>query len=168
MKVITFSRFFPAKHPRKSEETEFVWKIWKGLFDEPDDALYSHEVAGMWSAYREVYDSIKAKHHTIRAGNRWEVGDFFSPRVWSGLPYRSKQIEFAPPVEIKKIWNVNIGGERFNKCVSVVHENSKYETLIPLSDVAKNDGLTNDDFISWFPNNFSGQIICWNDKINYV
>lgn len=36
------------------------------------------------------------KHHTIRAGNRFKTGDYFSPRVWSGSPYNSKQLNMRP------------------------------------------------------------------------
>jgi len=180
MKVITFARYFPKKHQREGEATFFVERIWKGLDT-------GNRMNGEYSIYYKLPRLMKdghwqlphlwrdqmidkkffPKYHTIRAGKRWKVGDWFSPRIWSGLPYRSKQIQFAPDIQIKNIWDVNIGGERFNKCVSVVHDNSKYETLIPLADVAKNDGLSNDDFINWFPNNFSGQILCWSNKIKY-
>lgn len=34
-----------------------------------------------------------------------KVGDKFSPRVWSGKPYRSKMITIAPDIEVKQIWD---------------------------------------------------------------
>lgn len=162
MRVITFSRVFPSTHPRKGERTLFVEKI-----------LISLGSKNLYNPSRiqdlDQLQILKAdpKYHTIRAGNRWKVGDFFSPRVWSGLPYRSKQIEFARPIEIKKIWEVDISGDGLRKTVGIIHKLSAYRTLIPLCDVAKNDGLTCDDFISWFPKSGTFQIICWNHLIVY-
>lgn len=136
-KVITFSKFFPAYHPRKGEPTFFVEQIQGGL-----------------------------KVHTIRAGSRWKVGDKFSPRIWSGKPYRTPQLTIAPDIEIKKIWDVEIaiglGGIRING-------DWNFTDFYPLLEkLSKNDGLTISDFKSWFNTpSFIGQIICWNENINY-
>lgn len=181
MRVITFSTKFPKYHPRAGEETMFIEKIWKGLktSDRRDGeyTIWSKHPrlmkAGYWQLPHVWSDKMNdkkftPKFHTIRAGDRWKVGDFFSPRIWSGRPYASKQIVIAPPIEIKKIWQVEISGEELRKTVGIIHSYSIYQTLIPLADVAKNDGLSIEDFINWFPKNFVGQIICWNDKINYL
>lgn len=47
-----------------------------------------------------------SKEHTIRKGKRWKVGDKFSPRIWSGKPYKSKQIILAPDTEIKQVFDI--------------------------------------------------------------
>jgi hypothetical protein len=171
MKVITFSRTFPSYHPRKGQPTYFVEKFLNGLIqlglDGMDDPLPS------WS--NEFCESIKndikeTKHHTIRAGKRWKVGDKFSPRVWSGKPYNSKQIIIAPDIEIKNVWNFEIkiievdGG-----FASKVFINDKRVSPDLLIEIAVNDGLLLEDFLSWFkyPKDFSGQVICWNNKISY-
>jgi len=42
--------------------------------------------------------------------------------------------------------------------------------LIPARDVALNDGLSYQDFFSWFgikKKLFEGQIICWSNDIDY-
>lgn len=108
------------------------------------------------------------KNHTIRAGHRWKVGDKFSPRVWSGKPYRSPQVILAPDVEIKKIFDIRIKGWHVfinNKLYSGLWNASRAILL------AKNDGLEIEDFWSWFSQkgepDFEGQIICWNEKITY-
>jgi len=31
--VLTFSRYYPAYHPKVKQETFFVEKIWRGLYD---------------------------------------------------------------------------------------------------------------------------------------
>lgn len=167
MRVITFSRFFPSKHPRKGEPTYFVEKIWNDIQDSFFDQLPQLNLDPM------IEDK---KGHTIRAGNRWKVGDFFSPRVWSGLPYRSKQIQFAPLIEIKKVWNFVITPHKENGYSIHINKNYvadwKFKTAnIMLKEVAKNDGLSKEDFIAWFDcvknPHFIGQVICWNEKINY-
>lgn len=114
---------------------------------------------------------VPPKHHTIRAGNRWKVGDWFSPRVWSGKPYASKQIEFAPPIQIKKVYPILIN-TRFITPVLFINDAQKHFTLF--NSLAKNDGLEYNDFVSWFrlhpkakSEPFTGQILCWNESIEY-
>ena len=114
----------------------------------------------------EVDDRILGvKKHTIRKGNRWKVGDKFSPRVWSGKPYHSKHIILCKDIEIKKIWSFAAdGGGYFYLNGEQLDVTSELQALIPL-----NDGLSSEDFLNWFPVNkaFEGQIICWDDNINY-
>ncbi len=184
-KVITFSRFFPATHPRKGEPTYFVEKMWASLglkFNEKEQypiypALNGFDIRSVNS--REVYyktcdmvhHSFKhrnqiPKHHTIRAGRGRKVGDIFSPRVWSEKPYSSKQIIFAPDIEIKQIYDINIDLH------GIMYINS-YKWNRPYDEIATNDGLSNQEFIDWIikpavkNKGFDGQIICWNDKIQY-
>lgn len=106
-------------------------------------------------------DFVSYKHHTIRAGHRWKAGDWFSPRVWSGKPYRSKMIQFAPDIQIKKVWDFEcdgldgwyMNGSQFNYTWSL--------------QLAMNDGLTLADMQEWFNKPFDGQIISWCDSIEY-
>ena len=172
-KVITFSRYFPATHPKKGQPTFFVEKIFNSL-DLPDYKIMTlHDLYGdeinptedefMSGSCNPLFDH-KPKYHTVRAGSRWKVGDKFSPRVWSGKPYQSKQIIIAPDIEIKKIWNIDI-----------MHAHSWFSVMINgkenhWHELAKNDGLSSVDFMDWFKksnNIFIGQIICWNENIKY-
>ncbi len=169
MKVIIFSRTFPAYHPRKGEHTFFVEKFLKGFEKENWYADNLYDVGQkLGFPYADVFlnrvDSMQPKNHTIRAGHRWKVGDKFSPRIWSGKPYRSKQIVIAPDIEIKNVWDFKlIGGHCFTSWKEYLNDDD-------LKIIAKNDGLSLDDFIAWF-NNFSKnceyQIICWSDSISY-
>lgn len=119
------------------------------------------------------------KKHTIRSGKRWKTGDMASIRVWgddinpkSGRkgPYHSKQITIASDVEVVvfdfeiKKGSIYIQG----KCVYDFCE-EKDINIVNLKKLAENDGLTDSDLLSWFkyPNDFSGQIICWNKSIKY-
>lgn len=166
-KVITFSRVFPGYHPKAGEPTNFVEKIWESFIQTEQFTLSRccelsrHLGIGDYNMNNIRQIRFEPKHHTIRAGHRFYVGECFSPRIWSGKPYRSKQLIIGPDIEIKSIWNFKIKST-----------GAMYLEGFPPYDidmVAKNDGLSNEDFLDWFeyPRQFTGQIICWNEKINY-
>jgi hypothetical protein len=170
-RVITFSRNFPATHPKKGEPTYFVEKIVSDIhsqgvrpYDIPEEIFCT-----------EMYLLCEPKHHTIRAGNRWKVRDKFSPRVWSGKPYRSPQITIAPDITITGILDFKIEVDKDYICVLInnypfYEENSEMVTQVEaLETLARNDGLSIEDFKSWFNwgQPFTGQIICWNKEIGY-
>lgn len=188
MKVITFSRQFQSKHPRKGEDTYFVEAILTQLagvdYTSHNYFMLLCELNPLLPEtllhefHYSLSENIEPKSHTIRAGNRFKEGESFSPRIWSAKPYASKQIIFAPPVELKKTWNYEVrvsneGVERWFLNGTSVSESNEYmqqwfnENLI--KEIAKNDGLELSDFLNWFnhPSNFSGQIICWNENIKY-
>ncbi len=143
-RVITFSSKFPAKHPKAGQATNFAELILNG-----------------------------GKIHTIRAGRRWKKGMMFSPRSWSGKPYCSKQVAIAPDMELTKVYNIEIFdlNTRYMHIGVEVKANEWY--LLPLADVAKNDGLSIEDFEAWFnihpkkEETFVGQILCWTNNIDY-
>jgi hypothetical protein len=163
MKVLTFSRHYPKGHPKVGTETNFPEKIMACLADNiPNWTMKDDFVLYDWYAY---YNCTMLKHHTIRSGSRFKPGDMASLRVWSGVPYRSKQIEFAQ-VEVKKVWKIEISEFWFlNGCIM------EHDQVIEL---AKNDGLAYDDFVSWFnihpkkKDVFRGQVISWNSSIEYI
>ncbi len=157
----------------KAEPTYFVEKITRSLLEQGNRPVDIN-----CDFNEEMYYIVEGKHHTIRAGNRWKVGDKFSPRVWSGKPYASKQIEIAPAIEIKKIWKYEIkvpskGVEQWLLNDTMVSESNEYMqqwfNAGLIEAIAKNDGLTLSDFLNWFqhPKPFIGQIIAWNESINY-
>jgi hypothetical protein len=189
-RVITFSRVFPSYHPRAGEPTYFVEKVLKSLYDPalilnpPQEfkTVGGHDITNL--NLKQPIEPFDPKHHTIRAGHRFKVGDFFSPRVWSNSvnpksgrsgPYHSKQITFAPDIEVKKTWDFDIDEN------GIVSLNGEY--LLEYEDgrmndveqqIATNDGLSDIDFFHWliYPvyksaKPFDGQIICWNENINY-
>lgn len=162
MRVITFSRQFPAKHPRAGEPTFFAEKIVRSL------GLHNQYISEQKHTCLNDFSMAldEPKHHTIRAGSRWKVGDQFSPRIWSGKPYASKQIEIAPPITIVKIWRFEAFSELF------LLNGKPFD--VTSSDIPENDGLSTDDFLNWFDihpkkdgTHFIGQILCWNEFIIY-
>lgn len=172
-RVITFSQTFPSYHPRKGKQTHFVEKIWNSR---PYCDLFNlnpgkeKETELFWETIAMNFHTIGRKYHTIRAGHRWKAGDKFSPRVWSGKPYRSKQIIFAPDIEIKKLWDIEI---RPRQTYTAIYLNGnrvfELEAIHLIQQMAANDGLSYTDFLAWFkyPQPFQGQIICWDENVNY-
>lgn len=189
-RFITFSRQYPSYHPKAGQPTYFVEKIVGGLVSGDvkgcgTELIKSLRDSGLLSisVLNEITKGTYAqyKHHTIRAGNRWKVGDWFKPVVWgndvnpkSGRsgPYHSKQIQFAPEIQVKKTWDVDIHGTDW-----YLDGRHEYTTgwNISKETIAGNDGLNLIDFYDWFTlspdfkkkQEFFGQIICWNENIEY-
>jgi hypothetical protein len=172
-KVITFSRVFPKGHIRAGEPTFFVEQIYNSLLMTMDRFKLPDNIEFLKSLSSRT--DLGLKHHTIRAGNRFKAGEYFSPRVWSGKPYKSKQVIIAPDIEIKKVWDFGIEVDKDYITVLIdgevfAEENQSFITQkLALETLAKNDGLFIENFKSWFQwgKPFYGQIICWNDKIDY-
>ncbi len=166
-KVITFSTAFPKYHPKAGQPTYFVERLHKSLdgYREIERLEVTPDLMPFFN-FAE-YGNCDPKHHTIRSGNRWKVGDKFSPRIWSEIPYQSKQIIIAPDIEIKKIYDFYIDP------LSGDYVLDGFPVKIDkLKIIATNDGFTElDDFELWFKlkkgEYFYGQIICWNDEIDY-
>lgn len=160
MRIMTFARFFPAYHPKAGQPTYFVEKINAGLSELNLINDLCHLPSDLeWN--RAAFQDCDPKYHTIRAGHRWKAGDYFSPRIWSGKAYRSGQVIIGPDIEIKKTWDIIFYENGIIGINGLLFSEHK-----PL---AKNDGLSFEDFNAWFPSGkkFDGQIICWNYKIEY-
>lgn len=187
-RVITFSRVFPAYHPKAGQPTNFIRKILKARYLSGD--LTANQIlkiskelglAGMQTA-QGVFEymnrlEISPKHHTIRGveKRRWNAGEKFSPRAWSGIPYRSKQISLGPDIEILDEYDVKISlfdGHILDASVdNPVYRTAVRENTDVISLMAGNDGLLPEDFKDWFREGlteekpFIGQIICWTPKL---
>lgn len=175
-KVITYSRKFPKKHIREGEETFFVEKLFSslGATTSLTDLIKLNPKIKDQHILKDIHCDIIAgciffnkepKNHTIRAGNRFKKGDYFSPRVWSGKPYCSPQIILAKDVLITEVYDIEIFPTNeiyINKKFFGSFGSENFYTL------ANNDGLSGKDFISWFSKlPFKGQIICWNKEVKY-
>lgn len=169
-KVLTFSRTYPSYHPRAGEPTYFVEKIWDATSLPCVDDLHclSDEKINFM---RRGSDLIWPKYHTIRSGHRFKPGDKFSPRVWSGKPYHSKQIIIASDIEVVRTWDFVIQNRDIFVDKQIVFDSDAqfFENSKILNAIALCDGLTLVDFLAWFkyPTDFDGQITCWSDTVNY-
>lgn len=153
-KVTTFSRSFPSYHPKSGNPTFFVENI-------------QHQFGCIWldemSEECQKTVRLRPKKHTVRKGSCFKAGEKFSPRIWSGVPYKSKQKIFCPDIEVKKVWDITI-----NFAYELIKINNKEIDPSHFEMLAHNDGLTFDEFESWFGKKlFQGQIICWDDDVQY-
>ena len=160
--VLTLSKTFPAKHPRKGEPTNF-------------DAQVLNSV---WSAHNMSlrYMKFGIKLHTIRENyalwsKRFEQIDegkaCLSIRYWIGKPYHSKQFEICKltkedgiGLQEAYIESVQYGSNGMNLSLMIVggYNTPPFEPLLwqiqePIVDgetIAKNDGLSLQDWLPFF------------------
>jgi hypothetical protein len=173
-KVITFSKTFPSYHPKVDEATLFPEKLFNCFLKERIHKYSELNTAALNEGNKHIIHSIypyDSKGHTIRARNRFKEGEYFSPRIWSGTPRRSKQVILAPDTKILKIWDFKM---IFDTEIAMLHiyVNNSIAYLPLQAFLARNDGLSTQDFIHWFmlspefkkTNKFEGQIIYWSEK----
>ena len=189
---IKFSRTYPAHHPKAGQQTYFVEKFWKCLWDL--EKINVNPMDGYFQKYDEVFPVTSdpkenihlhlPKHHTIRNGHRWKKGDYFQPSVWgddinpkSGRsgPYHSKSINIAPPTLITDVYDFKMSARLWiDECEFFL--NHQFLNIKELTQVALNDGLDVLDLVYWFAGkgqanskrkSFDGQVIIWNEKIKY-
>lgn len=131
--VLTVSRTFPAKHPRKGDKTFFIEKIKSARLIQPYVKVFLPKI----HTIRANYPLWEKRIKEVQEGKA-----VLSLRYWSEKPYRSKQIEFA----------------RIDKDSGVGIQQFFMWTFSPLVDgftvdpneICQNDGLSLDDFKSWF------------------
>lgn len=166
-RVLKFMKTYPKGHILEGQPTYFVEKIWKWAWDN------SERLAWDIGHYQMTHDDFfhpggsrivsihdfAPKIHTIREGDRWEVGDVIVPQVWQGLPYRSKTITFLGDIVVKQVRKIDIRGNLL--CIDMVPIGALDGSWGDVRKLAMNDGLTLPAFQSYFNREFSGQIIQW-------
>lgn len=154
--VITLSQQFPKGHRRHGEPTYFREQFQNTILDDAgvsacDCCKYETrdcEVCG----YKAV--NFRKKIHTIRANYPlWEQrfaeierGDAcLSVRQWTGMPYRSKQVEIGCLTARDGIGIQEFSLEQIRRLIS-----KGMLSVGWISDVARNDGLDYEDWQNWF------------------
>lgn len=141
---ILFSTTFPYDHPRGGHATFFKEKIWRAINNDTNLPWKIHTI-------RKNYD------YWYRQINSIKNSGYLSLRTWDGRPYHSRQIEFA------RISGLNIGVQE----LTIKLEDGELVPYIdgmlfdcwcdfvmsledPLTYIARNDGLSLQDWINWF------------------
>lgn len=135
--VITVSRHFQTTHSRKGEPTFFLSKI-----------AYGEKI----HTIRGNYDLWAKRINEVKDGRA-----ILSLRYWSDKPYRSKQKEFK---RLDKSDSVGIQKLTFKPeyiltaktLVTGIPSLAGYSSSINIEELAKNDGLSLQDFREWFKN----------------
>lgn len=123
--VLTVSELFPKTHKKSGKPTGFLLSI------KHYDKI--HTIRGNYDLWAKRFEKI----------NKGEA--ILSVRIWSGKPYQSKQQEIFK--YDKKTHGIGLQKlEQPNNFVFAPIEGKK----VPWDLVAKNDGLSFDDFCDWF------------------
>jgi hypothetical protein len=161
-------------HIRAGEPTYFVEKVQGCLYnmgvDLSDQIKHpeTHMSNNMWHQC--------PKHHTIRMGRHFKANDELTLAAWSGKPYRSKQVKLwtGPIRAVDIVIQINRLYNSMKVCKVVRFSNGPgiHITLDSINKVelAKNDGLSLQDFEAWFNLPFGdheAQILIWNPEIYY-
>lgn len=139
--VLMLSKNFFGKHPRKGQPTDFKRKIFTNE--------KKHTIRGNYGYWSGVAREVNAKRAVL------------SVRQWEGMPYRSKQVEVfcftklgCQKIHIGINWLLCI-----DEVCSLTDKND-VKDMARWEQLAKNDGLTLEDFNAWFGNKpFDGAII---------
>jgi len=154
--VLTVSRVFPCTHKRKGEETRFGQKLQNGILKQsligncnvipiipiPEDSFKIHTIRA--NKKGTAFENWSKKVKQIQEGEA-----ILSIRYWSGKPYNSKQVEICQldndsGIGVQQIWFSNSVDFPRVRC-----ENKSILALMP-NNLAKNDGLSFEDFKEWF------------------
>lgn len=151
--VLMISRVFPKTHPKSGQPTYFKARILANECLTPSDLSDIPPIGFLDLAHNP-------KRHTIRTNyelwakradkiNRGEA--VLSLRQWTGSPYKSKQREFM------QLTKIGVQRVYFEHDVAVVYSQRPWREkplcmpwLYNGRDLAKNDGLSFDDFWTWF------------------
>ncbi len=124
--VLTVSKQFPKTHKKAGKSTGFVENISR-LFSKDSEKIHT---------IRSNYDLWQKRAKEINEGKA-----ILSIRYWSEMPYRSKQVEICKleRVGVEKL-------EQPDNFVFAPIEGKPIDWEV----VAKNDGLSFEDFCEWF------------------
>ena len=124
--VLTVSKEFQKTHSKAGKSTGFVENI-SFLFTQRNTKIHT---------IRSNYDFWLNRVNQINDGKA-----ILSIRYWSGKPYNSKQVEI---IRLKKV-----GIQKLEDPTNFVFAPIDGK-IINWQDVAKNDGLSFEDFCEWF------------------
>ena len=122
--VLTVSKHFPQTHKRSGEYTGFVENI-RQLFS--GNCKKIHTIRSNYELWRKRAEEINSGRAVL------------SIRYWSEKPYRSKQVEICrlEKIGLEKLYFEKVGDYQMPR-------------LTDLTTLAKNDGLSIQDFKDWF------------------
>lgn len=138
---IMLSKVFPATHSRKGEPTYFSQKVQAGQHP----TAFPNEVPKLHTI-RENYDLWRDRIAQVQAGEA-EI----CMRQWTGAPYRSKTVEI-----MRLGWQDGVGIQKLNfgwhngEQIPVIEGWYMYGENGSKAELAKNDGLSLEDWQEWF------------------
>lgn len=134
--VLTLIKEFPAYHPRKGEPTNFLEKFLNGQ-TKTSDCRKIHTIRANYTLWAKRIADVQRGEAVL------------SVRQWTGRPYMSKQTTIATltaedGVGLQQLTDIDTNAYCFYPCVRIDKRN------IDKVLVAKNEGLSLDDWREWF------------------
>jgi len=126
---------FPKKHIKEKQPTLFIENIIKGI--------KIHTIRRNFDLWRKRMDDVNAGIAEL------------SLRFWTGIPYKSKQKEF---LRLNKHSGCGYQQLDFDAALGIFIDS--YDSYVSIKEIAKNDGLSFDDFKSWFKNYNLSETMC--------
>ena len=145
--VITLSRNFPAKHPRKGEPTNFDTQLLNAVLSAHNMSIGFPQVGMKLHTIRGNYELWSKRFEQIEAGNA-----ALSIRCWSGKPYHSKQMEIC---KLTKDDGIGIQKMEFLAFQELYRKDAGIwiaGNVLPIDgreQIAINDGLILQDWDDW-------------------
>lgn len=128
--VLTISKTFPVKHKKAGQPTNYQYLI--------QQFTKRHTIRSNFDLWKKRIDEVNEGKACI------------SLRQWEGKPYNSKQ------VELWQYWGKEIGYQMLEFSASGLNGMIMIDKGFPeqgsyhIEEIAKNDGLSEDDFRDWF------------------
>lgn len=143
--ILPLCKTFPATHKRAGEKTDFEGKI------ERKEKIHTirHDAKGIW----------EKRFAKIKAGVM-----YLAMKEWTGRPYNSEQRDLTQRTREDGIGLQKIEMIYADANILMAKVDDKF---VDPAIIAKNDGLSLEDFIEWFfhgkSGSFSGKIIHFTD-----
>ena len=154
--VLTVSKTFPKNHKQAGKETDFVKKI-QAAIDCTEDCGGECNICSSRNfkelkklhTIRANYELWKKRIDEVNAGNA-----VLSIRYWSGRPYYTKQVEIC---QLGKDSGCGVQALIFTDktlhsatAFGPEYPNPTWYLGVNIGGLAKNDGLSELDFVEWF------------------
>lgn len=137
--VLTLSKTFPKWHPRAGQATFFKDKFHAAITNNDEYWNKLHTIRANYELWRKRFEQIESGEACL------------SIRQWTGKPYASKQIEIA---RLTKEDGIGLQKLEFEKCRGSygqpITKAIVRGTWVVNPMLAKNDGLSLDDWYTWF------------------
>lgn len=131
--VLTVSRNFLAYHPKAGQPTSFIEKL---RFESPEGPNKIHTIRANPEGWERRIKQILAGEACL------------SLRYWSGKPYKSVQGYIATLKE-------SVGHQKITICNPITGLEAYVDgKQVDITSLARNDGLSREDFEAWFAPHF--------------
>lgn len=176
--ILQFSTVFPeGKGMLSGMKTGFVERIILGLvyFNKCTPSAASELLKIPITDVFRLISKSACKIHTIRKDekNRWIPDVDIHFQIWSGRPYHSRGIRFAPIIKVKSVQRIDIVKvARVSTPFTCMTSKGTFQVMVngrclekkEIKLLVRNDGFNNEEeFFNWFDTDFSGKIIHWTE-----